>query len=239
MDLVPSIDLRGGRVVRLRRGDDAQRTFYDVDPRQTLLAYAEAGARLVHLVDLDAAFGEEPQRSLIESLVSDPDAPAVELGGGLRDRESVEWAFGSGLDRVVITSMMVRDFDLFGRIVETFPDRVVAAFDIDRDRLKLAGWTEAATLGWKEIAVRMRTLPIAAVLVTDIQRDGTRMGPNFELAREVAVTSSSVGLLSGGVRSLDDLRAARRIPELAGTIVGKALYDGAFTVAEALAACRG
>lgn len=239
MELIPSIDLRQGRVVRLRRGDDRRRTVYDVEPLETLLTYAAAGASRVHIVDLDAAFGEAPQRRLISRLANHPDAPPLQLGGGLRDRQAVEWAFENGLDRAVIASLMVRDLDAFSRLVEAFPGRVVAAFDIDRDRLKLAGWTEAAARTWKEMAGDLEPLPLAAVLVTDIERDGTLAGPNLDLARDVARACSAAGLLSGGVRSLDDLARAREIPEIAGAIVGKALFEGAFSLFEGLAVSRG
>lgn len=239
MELIPSIDLRQGRVVRLLKGDDGQRTVYDADPVATLLAYGRAGAGLVHIVDLDAAFGEDPQRELIETLVQSPAAPSVQLGGGLRDRESIQWAFDVGVSRAVTTSLLVRDFDVFSSLAYSHPQRMVAALDIERDELKLAGWTETAKKPWREVAAEIAAMPLGAVLVTDIERDGTLQGPNVELARSVAEAASAPGLLSGGVRELDDLRRASAVPQIAGAIVGKALYDGAFTVAEAVAACRG
>ncbi len=239
MELIPSIDLRQGRVVRLLRGDDGRRTTYDVDPLDTVRGYAAAGAQRIHVVDLDAAFGEAPQRSLIEAMVRLPQAPPMQLGGGLRDRESVQWAFESGIDRVVVTSLLVRDFELFSRLATDSPGRMIAALDIDGDSLKLAGWTEVAEQPWPDFAARIEPLPLAAVLVTDIERDGTLAGPNVGLARRVARACSVGGLLSGGVRSLADLEEAREVPEIDGTIVGKALYDGAFTLADALAVCGG
>ena len=238
MELIPSIDLRRGRVVRLRQGDDGQRTTYDVAAADVLSSYAAAGARRVHIVDLDAAFGEAPQRKLIETLVATRDAPALQLGGGLRDRDAVEWAFSVGLDRVVVTSLLVRDFAVFSELALGHRERLVAALDIDHDRLKLSGWTEEAERSWRDVARDLRSLPLAAVLVTDIERDGTLQGPNPELACEVARACDAGGLLSGGVRSLSDLERAREFPELDGAIVGRALYDGAFTVKQALDACR-
>ena len=239
MELIPSIDLRQGRVVRLLRGDDGRRTLYDVDPLQTVRDHAAAGAARIHVVDLDAVFGEQPQRSLIEEMIQLPEAPPLQLGGGLRDREAVEWAFRNGIDRVVVTSLMVREFELFRRLTTEYPGRMIAALDIEGDSLKLAGWREAAVEPWPEIAARVGPLPLAAVLVTDIERDGTLGGPNLELAREVARACSVGGLLSGGIRSLADLERAREVPEIHGAIVGKALYDGAFSLADALAVSRG
>ncbi len=238
MELIPSIDLRQGLVVRLRRGDDGQRTTYDVDPRDVVAAYAEAGATRVHVVDLDAAFGEPPQRELVAQLAAVENTPPLQLGGGLRDREAIEWAFSVGIDRAVVTSLMVRDFSLFSELVGAYTGRIVAALDIDRDALKLSGWTEESPKPWRQFAAQLRSLPLAAVLVTDIQRDGTMQGPNAALACEVARACAADGLLSGGVQELADLERARSYPEIRGAIVGRALYDGAFSIYEALRACR-
>jgi phosphoribosylformimino-5-aminoimidazole carboxamide ribotide isomerase len=239
MDLLPSIDLRQGRVVRLRRGDDAQRTVYDLDPWQVLRSYAAAGVGRVHVVDLDAALGEPPQRALLAALIARQGAPRVQLGGGLRDRGAVEWAFETGCDRVVITSLLARDFDLFAALTHDFPQRLVPALDVAEGEVRTDGWTAAAPFSLQELCRRLRPLPIPVVLVTDVQRDGTMNGPNIELVRTVSRAAGVPGLLSGGVQALSDLEAARQVPEIAAVIVGRALYDGAFSLQEALAACAG
>ncbi len=236
MELIPAIDLRQGRVVRLRRGDDAQRTTYDVDPVGVLEDFATAGVTLVHVVDLDAAFGGEPQRELIARLART--GPRLETGGGLRDRGDVEWALDAGIERVVIGSLAVRDFEAFRAIVEEFPGRVVPAVEAAGSELKIAGWRETAPVSLDQLCRRLRGLPCPAALVTDVERDGTLTGPNLELAQSVAAISGLPALLSGGVSTLADLEAAARVGEIAGAIVGKALYDGLFTLDEALAACR-
>lgn len=238
MRLIPAIDLRHGNVVRLQQGDDARRTVYDADPAVTLRRFAAAGVDLVHVVDLDAAFGEPPQRSLIEKLAGV--GPGIELGGGLRDAEAVEWALDpelGGCARIVIGSMVARDFAAFRRIAEDFPGRVVPAVEVAGGELKIAGWRESAALPLEELCTNLRGVPSPAVLVTDVERDGTLQGPNLDLARRVAGLAGIPALLSGGVHALDDLRAAARVPEIAGAIVGKAIYDGVFSVEEALAAC--
>ncbi len=237
MQLIPAIDLRHGEVVRLLRGNDGQRKTYGLDPRQVLRDYVAAGAELVHVVDLDAAFGEAPQRRLIGELAAGE--VALELGGGLHDLAAVEWALAAGCQRVVLGSMVVRDFTAFRDIVAAFPDRVVPALEVAAGKLRIAGWTEEAALTLEQAGSRLVGLACPAVLVTDVERDGTLAGPNLELARQVAGLTGMPALLSGGVRSLDDLRAAAGVPEIAGAIVGKALYEGLFTVAEALAACAG
>ena len=224
--------------MRLRRGLDAERTEYDVDPLETLLGYARLGIERVHVVDLDAAFGEASQRALLERLAGHADAPRIELGGGLRDRDAVRWAFDCGIERAVVTSMIVRDPEGFARLAEASPGRLVAALDVQDGKLRYAGWTASASRSLAEICADLRGLPLAAVLVTDIDRDGTLQGPNIDLAVSVAEQVGVGGLLSGGVRSLDDLALACREPRLSGAIVGKALYDGAIDLAAALALCR-
>lgn len=237
MRLIPAIDLRYGGVVRLSQGDDARRTFYDVDPAAMLRRCAAAGVDLVHVVDLDAAFGGEPQHELVAELARV--GPRLELGGGLRSRQAVEWALGAGCARVVLGSLVARDFDAFREIATAFAGRVVPAVEVAEGELRVAGWREAAPMSLPELCRRLQGLPCPAVLVTDVERDGTLEGPNHMLARQVARASGLPALLSGGVRALADLETAAQFPEIQGTIVGKALYDGVFTLEEAVAACRG
>ena len=238
MSLIPSIDLRNGQVVRLQRGDDRKRTVYDVDPAEVLAGLVEAGVERAHIVDLDAAFGEPSQRTLLESLVASAPQLRIQVGGGLRDRESIEWALGCGCDRAVVTSLMVRDLGAFAALAEAHPRRLVAAVDIDGDRLRISGWTESAPWPWRLLTSELANLPIAAVLVTDIQRDGMLDGPNVDLVVDVARASGVSGIVSGGVRSADDIRLALQHSEIASVIVGKALFDGQLELAEAVAAAE-
>ncbi len=237
MQLIPAIDLRQGQVVRLVQGDDGRRKSYRLDPFAVLQEYAEAGVGLVHVVDLDAALGEPHQRELINALVtaSRDAGTSIELGGGLRDLDAVTRALVDGCERVVLGSIVARDFDAFAEIVDACPGRVVPAIEVAAGKLRIAGWKEEAEMTVGDACRRLRGLACPAVLVTDVERDGTLAGPNLELARRVAAETGMPALLSGGVRSLDDLRAAAGVPEIAGAIVGKALYEGLFTVAEALA----
>ncbi len=239
MDLLPAVDLRRGDVVRLRHGRESERSVYGADPIATLQGFARAGVRRVHVVDLDAAFGETPQRELLGRMLAVADRPAVQLGGGLRNQESVAWALDAGCERAVVGSLVAQDPYAFGELCEEFPLRVVPALDIERGRVRIAGWTSDAALGVDELCAALRGLPCAAVLVTDITRDGTLEGANVALAREVAMKTELPALLSGGVATLQDLRAAARVREIAGAVVGKALWEGAFTLGEALVACRG
>jgi phosphoribosylformimino-5-aminoimidazole carboxamide ribotide isomerase len=235
MELIPAIDLRHGRAVRLRQGDDAQATVYGDDPVAVLESYARAGVARVHVVDLDAALGEAPQRELIERMLAV--GAKVQLGGGLRDREAIDWALGAGCDRVVIGSMVARDVDGFRALAEERPGGLVPALDVAHGEVRIAGWTEGASRGLGDLCGHLMGVPCPAILVTDVERDGMMTGPNLGLALRVARTSGLPALLSGWVQALCDLEAARRVPEIAGAIVGRALYEGAFTLEEALAVC--
>ncbi|HZF10519.1 MAG TPA: HisA/HisF-related TIM barrel protein [Thermoanaerobaculia bacterium] len=239
MELLPAIDLRHGGAVRLCQGDDARSTRYGDDPRVLLEAYAAAGVRRVHLVDLDAALGEPPQRSLIAALLALPGLPALQLGGGLRDRDAVVWALAAGCERVVLGSLVARRPDLFAALARELPGRLVPALDVQGGEVRVAGWREGAARTLADLCAALAGLPCPAVLVTDVERDGMLVGPNLDLTCQLARATGLPALLSGGIHALADLRAARARPEIAGAIVGRALYEGIFTPAEALAACAG
>jgi phosphoribosylformimino-5-aminoimidazole carboxamide ribotide isomerase len=240
MELIPSIDLRRGRVVRLRQGDDARATAYAADPAALLAAFARGGVTRVHLVDLDAALGEPPQRALIERLAGLPDIPMLQIGGGLRDRGAMLWALGlSAGSRAVVGSLAAREPDGFAALAREHPGRLVPALDAIGAEVRIAGWREAAPISLPALCGRLRDLPCPSILVTDVRRDGTLDGPNLELARRVVGESGLPALVSGGVRALADLAAARELPEVAGVVVGRALYERAFELSDALAACAG
>jgi len=248
MELLPAIDLRHGHVVRLTRGDDAARTVYSDSPEEVLAGWVGSGALRVHVVDLDAAFGEPPQRELVAALAARfgrlatllGGGSGLQLGGGLRTEEEVAWALEeAGCARAVVGSMVARDPSAFARLAARFPGRLVPALDVDGGEVRVAGWREGADRSLDALCRALSGLPCPAVLVTDVARDGTLEGPNLALAARVAEASGIPALLSGGIRSLDDLEAARKAPGIAGAVVGKALYEGVFTVQEALATCRG
>src|SRR5258708_19958247 len=253
MDLLPAIDLRHGRVVRLRQGDDSRATEYASDPLAVAAAFAAAGVRRIHVVDLDAALGEPPQRALVERLAAGAELGAsgdraartggaragLRLGGGLRGRAAVEGALAAGCERVVLGSLPARDPAAFGELARAFPGRTLPALEVAGGEVRVAGWTQAAGSPLEEICGRLRGLPCPAVLVTDVERDGMLTGPNLDLARRIAAATGLPALLSGGVRSLADLAAAAALPEIAGAVLGRALYEGRIDLAAALAVCAG
>lgn len=235
MDLLPAIDLRHGKAVRLQQGDARRETVYSDDPLALLERYDAARVFHVHVVDLDAAFGEPPQRELIARMAA---RMPIQLGGGLRDRKAIEWALDAGCNRVVLGSLVARDPERFGELAAAFPARLVPALDIEKGEVRIAGWTEGARRTLAELCAILKGLPCPAVLVTDVERDGMMTGPNLELTRQVAIDTGLPGLLSGGVHRLEDLEAAHKILEIGGVIVGRALYEGTFTVEEAVGVLR-
>jgi len=230
-DLLPAIDLRHGRAVRLQQGDAARETVYAEDPLALVSFYKDAGVRRVHVVDLDAAFGEAPQRALIEKMAA---LLPVQLGGGLRDNAAIAWALAAGCERAVIGSLVAREPERFRDLALECPGRLVPALDVENGQVRIAGWREGAGRTLADLCALLRGLPCPAVLVTDVARDGMMTGPNFDLTRQVARDTGLPGLLSGGIHRLADLETAAALPEIAGAVVGRALYEGAFTLAEAL-----
>ncbi|MFC4527430.1 1-(5-phosphoribosyl)-5-[(5-phosphoribosylamino)methylideneamino]imidazole-4-carboxamide isomerase [Dyella halodurans] len=237
--VIPAIDLRSGRVVRLKQGDYAQQTTYDFDPRALARSYAEAGAHWLHLVDLDGARGGSLDNlSVIEAIAAD--GMRVQAGGGVRAEADVRRLFDAGVARVVLGSLAIREPDLVAAWLASYGvERFTLALDtLPKDgawTLPSAGWTEAESRTLDELAPWYAARGAKHLLCTDIQRDGMLGGFNLDLYRYLAGAVPSLAVqASGGVRSLDDIRAAREAGAR-GVILGRALLEGRFSVAEALA----
>jgi phosphoribosylformimino-5-aminoimidazole carboxamide ribotide isomerase len=233
MHLYPAIDVRGGRVVRLRQGDFDQETEYGTDPVVVAAGFVEAGASWVHLVDLDAArTGQRWNHDVIAAVAGALGGRAsLQVGGGVREVADAEALASLGVARVVMGSAAVRDPEVVARVSAVVP--VAVGLDHRSGELALDGWTERA--GLRVDTVLDRYPDASAFVVTDIGRDGTLAGPDVAGLAVLAARSPVPIIASGGVASLDDLRRLAGIPGLAGAIVGRALYEGRFDVAEALA----
>ena len=234
IDLYPAIDLLGGRVVRLRQGDYADETVYGDDPVAVAREFAAAGARWIHVVDLDAARSGDPvNRPVVAAIVSAVDGAArVQTGGGVRSLADARELADAGVARVVMGSAAVSDPSL----VEAASDVVAVAVGLDhRDGdVAVHGWTEGSGLALDDSYALFPTAEV--FVITDIGRDGMLVGPDLDgLARSAELAGAPV-IASGGVSSLDDVIALTRIENLGGVITGKALYEGRFTISEALAA---
>ena len=241
MDLYPAIDLRDGKVVRLLRGEYDAETIYDDDPVAVALRFDRAGARWIHVVDLDAARdGSAANLGVIEAICSTV-AARVQTGGGVRSIEDAGDRFAAGVARVVVGSAAVERPELVDDLATLHPGQVAVGVDARGRDVAIHGWTESTGSDLVSVASRFDRPGVAALVVTEIDRDGTLAGPAVEqLAAALDAVSVPV-IASGGVASADDLRALcgieRQGKRLAGAIVGRALYEHRFTLEEGLAAC--
>ncbi|TMA45071.1 MAG: 1-(5-phosphoribosyl)-5-[(5-phosphoribosylamino)methylideneamino]imidazole-4-carboxamide isomerase [Deltaproteobacteria bacterium] len=238
MTVYPAIDLRGGRCVRLLQGAFERETVYGDDPVAVARGFEAAGARWLHVVDLDGARAGHPvQHELVARICAAVHIP-VQLGGGLRDRAAIEAAFATGASRVVVGTTAAHDPDRCGELCAAHPGRVVVGLDVRGGQVRVAGWTEAATPDPLTLARRVATLGAAAIVYTDIARVGTERGPDLERTSAIARAAGVPVIASGGIGSLDDVRAvaARAADGVAGMIIGRALYTGAIRLEDALAA---
>jgi phosphoribosyl isomerase A len=236
--LLPAVDVADGAAVRLVQGTAGTETSYG-EPLEAALAWQRDGAEWIHLVDLDAAFGRGDNRELLASVVKRLDV-AVELSGGIRDDASLEAALGTGAARVNLGTAALESPDWVHSAIARFGERIAVGLDVRGTTLAARGWTKEGGDLWETLA-RLDADGCARYVVTDVHRDGTLTGPNLQLLRDVCARTSAPVIASGGVSSLDDLRAIAGLTEFGveGAIVGKALYAGAFTLPEALAAVAG
>ncbi len=233
--LLPAVDVAGGQAVRLVRGEAGSETSYG-DPVAAALAWQEAGAEWVHLVDLDAAFGRGSNRELLAEVIGKLDV-SVEMSGGIRDDESLRAALSTGCARVNIGTAALENPDWVRRAIAEFGDSIAVGLDVRGTTLSARGWTKDGGELF-DVLARLDADGCERYVVTDVRRDGTLTGPNLQLLRDVCAATDKPVIASGGVSSLDDLRAiAELVPHgVEGAIVGKALYAGEFTLQEALAA---
>jgi phosphoribosylformimino-5-aminoimidazole carboxamide ribotide isomerase len=236
VELIPSIDLRGGNVVRLEQGDYARETTYDADAVEVARGFSRAGARRIHVVDLDGARdGRAGNDAVVRKILAACPELAVQVGGGMRSRERVEEVLDAGAARVVIGTAALEQPALLQELASRFPERIILGLDAREGRVAVRGWRETSAETVEQVLERFAKLPLAAVLHTDIGRDGLLGGPNVEATAALARRSPFPVLASGGVGSLDDLERLARTRVIAGAIVGKAIYSGAIRVDEAIA----
>ena len=238
MILLPAIDIRGGKAVRLRQGDFDQETVYNDDPLEAARAWAEAGARFLHIVDLDGALEGRPQNlEHLERIAGELTVP-VQYGGGLRDIQSVRAALAAGADRVILGTAAYTDVEFLDACVSSWPSRVLVAIDVRGGRVSVAGWTKATQMLPDDVIERMQRRGVRSFVYTNVDRDGMLEGVDVEEVRRIGGVIRGRFLYSGGIGSVGDLEklAHLRLLNLAGVISGKAMYEGRFTVAEGQAA---
>jgi phosphoribosyl isomerase A len=231
--LLPAVDVAGGAAVRLVQGAAGSETDY-CDPLEAALAWQRDGAEWIHLVDLDAAFGRGDNRELLADVVRSVDV-AVELSGGIRDDDSLRAALATGAARVNLGTAALESPDWVRAAIAEHGGKIAVGLDVRGTTLAARGWTQDGGDLWQTLA-RLDADGCARYVVTDVHRDGTLTGPNLQLLQDVCVRTNAAVVASGGVSSLDDLRAIAALGTVEGAIVGKALYAGAFTLPDALAA---
>jgi phosphoribosylformimino-5-aminoimidazole carboxamide ribotide isomerase len=240
MILFPAIDLKNGQCVRLEQGDMTRATVFNLDPAAQAASFAAQGFEYLHVVDLDGAFAGKPMNAAaVESMLAAVSIP-VQLGGGIRDLQTVEAWLGKGVARVIIGTAAVRDPELVKSAAREFPARIAVGLDARDGRVAVQGWAETSEVAALDIARRFEDAGVAAVVFTDIARDGLLKGLNWDATVALAERISIPVIASGGLASIDDVKAllAPRASKLAGAIAGRALYDGRLDTKAALALIR-
>lgn len=235
MILYPAIDLKDGNCVRLLRGEMEAATVFGTDPAAQARAFVDAGCRWLHLVDLNGAFAGHPVNAgAVEAILAAVDVP-VQLGGGIRDRATLEGWLEKGIARVILGTAAVRDPEFVRDAARAFPGRVAVGIDARAGRVAVEGWAEATDLEATDLARRFEDAGVAALIYTDIDRDGAMEGPNVPATAALAHAVSIPVIASGGVSSIEDLRALKACgAPLDGAISGRALYEGRIDLREAV-----
>ncbi len=238
--LFPAIDLKNGQCVRLEQGDMARATVFNLDPAAQAKSFAAQGFEYLHVVDLDGAFAGQPMNAhAVEAMLKAVTMP-LQLGGGIRDLNTVEGWLNNGVARVIIGTAAVRDPDLVKSAAKKFPGRVAVGLDARDGKVAVQGWAETSQLTALEIAQRFEDAGVAAIIFTDIARDGLLKGLNLDATLALADRISIPVIASGGLASIEDVKAmlTPRAKKLAGAIAGRALYDGRLDPSAALALIR-
>lgn len=232
--LLPAVDVAGGKAVRLTQGEAGTETNYG-DPVDAALEWAKQGAKWIHLVDLDAAFGRGNNASVIRKVIKHVRGVQVELSGGIRDDRTLDAALESGAARINLGTAALENPEWAADVISRYGEAIAVGLDVRGTTLAARGWTQDGGDLWT-VLERLEDAGCSRYVVTDVTKDGTLRGPNLELLRELTARTPKPIVASGGVSSLDDIAALRELVPLGveGVIVGKALYAGAFTLAEAL-----
>ncbi len=237
MYIIPAIDLRSGKCVRLIQGDYNRQITYKDDPAAQAEDFIEAGAEWLHIVDLDGAkLGKVVNIEAI-SAMADLGVLRIEVGGGIRDEESIVTLLEKGVERVIIGTKAVSDFDWFSRMAEKYIGKIVLGLDARGSKLAAEGWTRNYPQQMLDFAQKAAKLPLAAIIYTDINRDGMLTGPNLERTRTLVEAVELPVIAAGGINSTEDVKKLASIG-VAGAVIGRALYEGTVDLAEAIAAAK-
>lgn len=242
LEILPSIDLRDGKVVRLKQGDYAQQLNYDVDPIATAQSFQQAGSRWLHIVDLDGAKEGKPAQTDLIARVISASGLAVEVGGGIRSTDDIQRLLDAGAARVVIGTKAIEDWAWFEALARNpqFSNKLVLALDAKDGMVATRGWTETSKRRAVDLAREISDWPVAAILYTDVAKDGMLQGPNVAHTRLLAEAGKVPVIASGGVGSIEHVRQVREnSPPIWGCIIGRSLYEGTVDLREAIRIARG
>jgi phosphoribosylformimino-5-aminoimidazole carboxamide ribotide isomerase len=240
--LFPAIDLKQGQCVRLLRGAMDTATTYNSDPADQARRFLEAGCEWLHVVDLDGAFaGKSVNGAAVDAILGAAGGLPVQLGGGIRDEAGIAYWLERGINRVILGTIALRDPDLVKRACARWPGRIVVGIDAKQGKVAVTGWSETSTMKALDLALKFEATGVAAIVYTDIGRDGTLGGPNVEETVDLAFQLTTPVIASGGVSNLDDLKALKQHEKsgIVGVISGRAIYDGRIKLAEALKILQG
>lgn len=233
MLIIPAIDLRGGRCVRLTRGRFEEETVYFNDPVQPALKWQREGAEYLHVVDLDGALEGEPRNlEVLRRIVEVVDTP-IQFGGGIRSLETVRQVLDMGVDRVILGTKAVDSPELIEELCAKYPGRVAVGLDQRAGKVAVKGWVQSSELSFIEVAKQVEKFKPRAIIFTDISRDGMLQGPNIDLLKELLEAVKVPVIVSGGIATLDDIKALSELP-VEGAIIGKALYTGTISLSKAI-----
>ena len=226
MKIFPAIDIKDKKCVRLIKGDFENKTEYKMSPVEQAGTYSENGFKYLHIVDLDGALTGEPTNTdVIHDIIQKFDLK-IEIGGGIRNFETIQRYIGSGVDKVILGSAAIKDRKFLEEACKKFPNQIALGLDAKDGHLAISGWTEESNKLTTEYLKKVKDYGVSRIIYTDINRDGTKQSPNFEETQKVADISNCPIVISGGVSSIDDIKKAKKLNNIEGIIVGKAIYDG-------------
>lgn len=237
MIIIPAIDLKDGKCVRLYKGDFSKVETVGLDPVKTAQKFKNEGAEFIHIVDLDGALsGSLSNLEIIERIVKEVGLP-VEVGGGIRNMDTIDKLISSGISRVILGTAALKNINLVRDAVKIYGSRIAVGIDVRGEFVAVEGWTQTSRTNYLEFAKDMETIGVSALIVTDISRDGTLEGTNVDMIENIEKNTSLNIIASGGVKSLEDIKLLKKL-SIYGVITGKALYSGSLSLTQAIAETR-
>ncbi len=238
MYIIPAIDIIDGRCIRLIQGNYHRQLVYNDDPAGQAGLFAADGAKWLHIVDLDGAKLGKPVNTKTVERIAKKGKLKIEVGGGIRNEESIQQLLDLGIARVIIGTKAITDFEWFGRMTQKFAGKIALGLDARSGKLATEGWTKEQPLTVLEFAAEAAKLPIAAIIYTDITKDGMMAGPNFEMTKALADAVSVPVVASGGINTIEDIKQLKKLGGIDAAVVGRAIYEGTLSLADAIKAAK-